>query len=57
MMILGDTHAAQGDSELAGTAMETSMLREAVWRCMMYGVYGCMAVCDVYTDSTQLPAK
>jgi hypothetical protein len=25
MMILGDTHAAQGDSELAGTAMETSM--------------------------------
>ena len=24
-MILGDTHAAQGDSELAGTAMETSM--------------------------------
>ena len=47
MMILGDTHAAQGDSELAGTAMETSMLREAVWRCMMYGVYGCMAVCAV----------
>lgn len=25
MLILGDTHAAQGDSELAGTAMETSM--------------------------------
>ena len=25
MMILGDTHAAQGDSELAGTAMETSI--------------------------------
>ena len=22
-------------------------LREAVWRCMMYGVYGCMAVCAV----------
>jgi acetamidase/formamidase len=25
MVVLGDTHAAQGDSELAGTAMETSM--------------------------------
>ena len=24
-----------------------SYLREAVWRCMMYGVYGCMAVCAV----------
>jgi acetamidase/formamidase len=25
MIVVGDTHAAQGDSELAGTAMETSM--------------------------------
>lgn len=25
MVVVGDTHAAQGDSELAGTAMETSM--------------------------------
>jgi len=25
MLVVGDTHAAQGDSELAGTAMETSM--------------------------------
>jgi acetamidase/formamidase len=25
MILVGDTHAAQGDSELAGTAMETSM--------------------------------
>jgi acetamidase/formamidase len=25
MVLVGDTHAAQGDSELAGTAMETSM--------------------------------
>lgn len=25
MLYLGDTHAAQGDSELAGTAMETSL--------------------------------
>lgn len=25
MLMIGDTHAAQGDSELAGTAMETSM--------------------------------
>lgn len=25
LIIAGDTHAAQGDSELAGTAMETSM--------------------------------
>jgi acetamidase/formamidase len=24
-IVVGDTHAAQGDSELAGTAMETSM--------------------------------
>jgi acetamidase/formamidase len=25
LIVVGDTHAAQGDSELAGTAMETSM--------------------------------
>jgi len=25
MLVIGDTHAAQGDSELAGTAMETSL--------------------------------
>lgn len=25
LLVVGDTHAAQGDSELAGTAMETSM--------------------------------
>ena len=34
-------------SGTSGTVRDRCHLREAVWRCMMYGVYGCMAVCAV----------